>query len=71
MLSPARSENPNPENDDSSSGQLSLGAPIPANLADHNWVNAEYEGTEGLCCLGATSPTGKYTTVRIVFVCAF
>jgi len=41
----------------SNGSQLSVGLPIPASLADHNWVNADYSGTEGLCCLGATSPT--------------
>jgi hypothetical protein len=54
VASPAASSN--------DGSQLSIGNPIPANLADHNWVNAEYDGTDGLCCLGATSPTDSMFT---------
>ena len=41
----------------SNGSQLSVGKPMPDSLADHDWVNADYSGAEGLCCLGATSPT--------------
>jgi len=53
LATTSQDNSPTPSN----GSQLSVGKPIPDSLADHDWVNADYNGAEGLCCLGATSPT--------------